>query len=73
MTNKDKKRVQIQIDKTLAIETEKVLDALGMSPTTLITMLYKRIAANGAIPFKVELTEEEIKAIRNYKNIGDIK
>lgn len=55
----DKKRIQVQIDKNLATETDQVLDKLGLTPTTLINMLYKRIVAEGKIPFEVSLTEDE--------------
>lgn len=55
----DKKRIQVKIDKDLASDVEEVLDDLGLTPTTAITMFYKRIAGNGRIPFDVALTEEE--------------
>ncbi|ASN13598.1 MULTISPECIES: type II toxin-antitoxin system RelB/DinJ family antitoxin [Latilactobacillus] len=65
MNGKDKKRVQVQIDRVLTTETEEVLNALGLTPTTVITMLYRRIAANGALPFKAELTAKEMNKIKN--------
>ena len=50
MAVKEKKRVQVQIDKELADNTEAVLSQLGLNPTTAINMFYKRIVANGALP-----------------------
>ncbi len=47
MAVKEKKRVQVQIDKELADNTEAVLSQLGLNPTTAINMFYKRIVANG--------------------------
>lgn len=59
MPTKDKKRIQVQVDKKLADNTEQILQELGLTPTTAITMLYKRIVANGSLPFDVALTERE--------------
>ncbi len=47
MAVKEKKRVQVKIDKDLADDTEAVLSELGLNPTTAINMFYKRIVANG--------------------------
>ena len=66
MAVKEKKRVQVQIDKELADNTEAVLSQLGLNPTTAINMFYKRIVANGALPFNVSLSEEEREAYRDY-------
>lgn len=52
MAVKEKKRVQVKIDKDLADNTEAVLNELGLNPTTAINMFYKRIVAEAALPFK---------------------
>ncbi|WP_232222903.1 type II toxin-antitoxin system RelB/DinJ family antitoxin [Jeotgalibaca sp. PTS2502] len=54
-----KKRIQVQVDEKLAKDTEVILDQLGLTPTTVITMMYKRIVANGGIPFDISLTDGE--------------
>lgn len=59
MAVKEKKRVQVQIDKELADNTEVVLSQLGLNPTTAINMFYKRIVADAALPFKPALSEAE--------------
>ncbi|MCT3393018.1 type II toxin-antitoxin system RelB/DinJ family antitoxin (plasmid) [Lentilactobacillus hilgardii] len=59
MAVKEKKRVQVQIDKELADNTEAVLSELGLNPTTAINMFYKRIVADAALPFKPALSEAE--------------
>lgn len=59
MAVKEKKRVQVQIDKELADNTEAVLSQLGLNPTTAINMFYKRIVADAALPFKPALSEVE--------------
>ncbi|MCT3392672.1 type II toxin-antitoxin system RelB/DinJ family antitoxin, partial [Lentilactobacillus hilgardii] len=56
MAVKEKKRVQVKIDKDLADDTEAVLRELGLNPTTAINMFYKRIVANGALPFNASLS-----------------
>lgn len=50
MVVREKKRVQVQIDKDLANDTEAVLSELGLNPTTAINMFYKRIVTDGALP-----------------------
>ncbi len=67
MAVKEKKRVQVKIDKDLADDTEAVLSELGLNPTTAINMFYKRIVANGALPFNVSLSEEERANLRFLK------
>ena len=59
-----KKRIQVQVDQTLANNTEQILNELGLTPTTAITMLYKRIVANGALPFNVALTNREKETLK---------
>lgn len=58
-----KKKVQVNIDRNLATNVDEILDSLGMTPTVLITALYKRVAARGEVPFDLSLTKEEKIAI----------
>ena len=67
MAVKEKKRVQVQIDKELADNTEAVLSQLGLNPTTAINMFYKRIVADAALPFKPALSEAERANLRFLK------
>lgn len=67
MAVKEKKRVQVQIDKDLADDTEAVLSQLGLNPTTAINMFYKRIVAEAALPFKPALSEAERANLRFLK------
>ena len=67
MAVKEKKRIQVQVDKDLADNTEAVLSELGLNPTTAINMLYKRIVATGALPFKPALNQEERASLRFLK------
>ncbi|KAF1302527.1 MULTISPECIES: type II toxin-antitoxin system RelB/DinJ family antitoxin [Enterococcus] len=60
METKDrKKKIQVNIDRNLANNVEAVLDSLGLNQTTMITALYKRVEAQGEVPFSLALTKEE--------------
>lgn len=54
-----KKRIQVQVNKDLANQGDAVLSKLGLSPTTAITMFYKRLVAEGGLPFSTQLTQRE--------------
>ncbi|MGO3539199.1 type II toxin-antitoxin system RelB/DinJ family antitoxin [Leuconostoc mesenteroides] len=55
----NEKRVQVKVDADLKTDVDRVLDALGLSQTALITALYKRVAASGGVPFDLQMTERE--------------
>lgn len=55
----EKKRVQVQIDRQLADQVELILDAIGLTPTTALTVFYKQIVNHGGIPFALEASERE--------------
>jgi DNA-damage-inducible protein J len=59
MSMPTKKRVQVQIDTNLVQKADSVFDALGINATTAIVALYKRVAAQGGLPFDLQLTPTE--------------
>ncbi|MDN6724441.1 type II toxin-antitoxin system RelB/DinJ family antitoxin [Tetragenococcus halophilus] len=65
MSIKDKETVQVKIDKEVTDKVDQILDGLGLTTTAAITMYFKRIAADGKIPFDVSLTEQERERIKN--------
>ena len=67
-----KKRIQVQVDEKLAKDTEFILDQLGLTPTTVITMMYKRIVANGGIPFDISLTDREKATLELMNTIENL-
>jgi len=71
MAGKDKKRIQVQVDKDLVDDTDQVLNELGLTPTAAITMFYKRIVANGGLPFKPTLTDAEKATLDFLKQTKD--
>jgi len=67
MTTSSKKKVQIQVNRELSEEAEAIFQELGLSTTTAITAYYKRVVAEGGLPFKLELSAREI-AVLQFKN-----
>ena len=59
MTQTTKKRIQVQVNRSLANEGDAILNELGLTPTTAITMFYKRLVAQWGLPFAAELTQRE--------------
>ncbi|WP_312540726.1 type II toxin-antitoxin system RelB/DinJ family antitoxin [Enterococcus sp.] len=60
----EKSRIQIGIDKELKENAELVLEELGLTPTTAITILYKQVVARGEFPVAIKLSEVEKHAIQ---------
>ncbi|GAF38612.1 DNA-damage-inducible gene [Agrilactobacillus composti DSM 18527 = JCM 14202] len=54
-----KKRLNVNLNESLYEEGNAILDQLGLSPSTVVTALYKRIVAEQGIPFKLALTPRE--------------
>lgn len=65
--SKKKARIQIQVDQDLKDSVEEVLSNLGMTPTTAVTMLFKRIVATDSYPVDLTLTDRE-KATNELMN-----
>lgn len=59
MITGEKKRLQIKLDKQLDQNVSLIFERLGLNPTVVINALYKRIEAEGKIPFEFGLTREE--------------
>ncbi|GAA0485880.1 type II toxin-antitoxin system RelB/DinJ family antitoxin [Alkalibacterium sp. s-m-22] len=64
MSMKEKKRIQIQIDKEVAEEVELIFEELGLNQTTAVNAFYKQVLASGGLPFDLMLTREQKAAIR---------
>ena len=72
MKSNEKKKLNVNIDRNLADETQSILNELGLNQTTAITMFYKQIVAKGEIPFTVGLTEKQKALQKLHKNIKNI-
>lgn len=76
VSEKNKKRIQVQLDRQLADEAEEVLDGLGINQTTALTAFYKRIVAVGGMPFDLKLTPREqanLKIKEMSKSLPNVK
>lgn len=63
VAEKEKKRLQINIDGELAEQSETVLDSLGLNYTTVVTAMLKRLVATNGVPFDLSMTEAEVEKV----------
>jgi len=61
-----KKKVQINIDRELADEAEAVFEDIGLNQTIALTAFYKKVVAEGGMPFDLKQTPEQ-KANRRLR------
>lgn len=59
MTIEAKKKIQVNIDKTLAEQAEAVFHDVGLNQTSALTAFYKKVVAEGGIPFDLHQTSEQ--------------
>lgn len=69
MAVESKKRLQIKIDRQLSDEANELFARLGLTPTTVITAMYKRAVAEGEIPFRLGLTDREKAEMKLAKTV----
>ena len=48
--------VRARIEPSLKEAAERILDGIGLDPTTVVTALYRQIVARNGMPFEFELT-----------------
>ena len=75
--------VRAWVDPELKRQAEDALAAIGLTPSTAVTLLYKYIAADGDLPLDLHIPNEEtlqaIEDARNgigltrYKSLEDLK
>ena len=60
--------VRARIEPSLKEAAERILDGIGLDPTTVVTALYRQIVARNGMPFEFELTEgrtrKSVQAVR---------
>jgi DNA-damage-inducible protein J len=54
-----KKRVQVQVRSELYDNVEKILQSIGLTQAAAINMFYKKIEAEGGIPFEMKISKRE--------------
>ena len=68
--------VRARIEPSLKEAAERILDGIGLDPTTVVTALYRQIVARNGMPFEFELTEgrtrKSIQAARRCDAEGPV-
>ena len=72
MSVKEKKRIQVQIDKNLAEEADLIFNELGLNQTAVLNAFYKRVVADGGLPFELKLTDKQKAALDLSKAAEDV-
>ncbi|WP_423188395.1 type II toxin-antitoxin system RelB/DinJ family antitoxin [Alkalibacterium sp. f15] len=67
MSVQGKRRIQVQIDKNLADEANLIFNELGLNQTVVITAFYKRVVADGGLPFELKLKDKKKVALKFSK------
>lgn len=62
MTKKSKTELIFNLNKNLVNQTQFILGELRLSQTTAVTIFYKKIVAEGELPFDVLLTDNQKKS-----------
>ena len=65
--------VRAWVDPELKRQAEAALAAIGLTPSTAVTLLYKYIAADGDLPLDLHIPNEEtLKAMEDARNGIDL-
>lgn len=54
-----KKMVSLTIDSALSDQARAILSEMGLTQAAVVTALFKRIVADGAVPFDVKLSDAQ--------------
>lgn len=65
-------KLQISIDDELKNEAEDIIDQLGLTPKTAITVFYKQILEQGKIPFPIELSQRNKLTLSIQKSAKEL-
>lgn len=75
--------IRARIEPTLKEETEKILEALGLSVSEAITLFYKQITFQKGLPFDVKIPNEvtiaaiqvalDEKDLNYYSTLSDLR
>ena len=65
--------VRAWVDPELKRQAEAALAAIGLTPSTAVTLLYKYIAADGDLPLDLHIPNEEtLQAMEDARNGIDV-
>ena len=62
-------KLQITMDDDLKNEAESIIEELGLTPKTAVTVFYKQIVEQGRIPFDIALSERH-KRMRSIQKLA---
>ncbi|KRK39528.1 type II toxin-antitoxin system RelB/DinJ family antitoxin [Levilactobacillus parabrevis] len=66
------KKVQISIDKKLANDAEAIFEDIGLNQATALTVFYKKVVAEGGLPFDLKQTPEQRRNCRLHEALTGI-
>lgn len=69
----EKKKIQVQIDKILAQEAERIFMKSNLDPTSAITAFFEYVVVKGGIPFELTEREKNDLAVRMTSKGSPIK
>ncbi|EEI71754.1 MAG: type II toxin-antitoxin system RelB/DinJ family antitoxin [Lentilactobacillus hilgardii] len=68
---KKKKRIQVLIDSDLYDDANEVLSDIGISQSTLINVLLKKVVAEGRVPFDLSQSKRDRLSFELHKAVQD--
>jgi len=76
MTTLVKKRVQYTVDQAILESAEFIMAKVGLTPATVLSMVYAEIARTGKIPVALQVGEDDLntaKLIAASHNLPSVK
>ena len=71
-----KKRIQYTVDQAISESAEYIMSKVGLTPATVLSMVYAEIARTGKIPVSTQVSEDDLntaKLIALSHNIPSVK
>lgn len=66
------KKVQVNINREVALEAENIIAEIGLTPTVVINSLYREIINTGRIPLTFALTPRQKAIIELQKAVESV-
>ena len=76
MTILVKKRIQYTVDQAILESAEYIMEKVGLTPATVLSMVYAEIARTGKIPVTIQVSEDDFntaKLIEISHNLPSLK
>src|SRR5699024_12490184 len=69
---KSYKKIQANVDSSLALQAEGIFQDIGLNTTTAINVFLKKVVATGGIPFELKETPEQKASRELIQSISKI-